>query len=201
MATNGKHSGREIQLRRYPNRRYYDATRSRYVTLQEIYTLILDGNDVQVTDAKTGEDITAKVLAQIILEHDAPKLQIFPIQLLHQLIRTNELLVRGFVESFFGNALLVFMESQRLFDRYLRIGLGDQHRDRGKPQQATAPRNAAVSTQDELEETKPSVHSPAEDEPAAENGADSIAEPSRPEPRRPAQPNRSIAENTATIKG
>lgn len=160
MTTNGKHSTEEIQLRRYPNRRYYDATRSRYVTLQEIYELILEGNDVQVTDAKTGEDITVKVLAQIILEHDSPKLQIFPIQLLHQLIRTNELLVRGFVESFFGNALLVFMESQRLFDRYLRLGLGKQPAEKGEVQQTATPLNAALPALDDAAEK--SVHHPAE---------------------------------------
>ena len=160
MAINGKSSPEEIRLRRYPNRRYYDTTRSRYVTLQEIHGLILEGNDVQVTDAKTGEDITAKVLAQIILEHDSPKLQIFPIQLLHQLIRTNELLVRGFVESFFGNALLVFMESQRLFDRYLRLGLGPRRADDGGVQQTTPPSSAAPPEAcDAVEEN---VLSPAE---------------------------------------
>ena len=59
-------------LKKYPNRRYYDTTQSRHITLDEIYAMIRGGVDVHVTDSKTGEDITAKVLAQIILEHDPP---------------------------------------------------------------------------------------------------------------------------------
>ena len=89
----------QIELRKYPNRRYYDVTRSRHVTLEEIYSLIRSGRNVHVTDSKTGDDLTAKVLAQIILEHDPPKLGIFPVELLHQLIRTNEPIVRDFVEQ------------------------------------------------------------------------------------------------------
>jgi polyhydroxyalkanoate synthesis repressor PhaR len=115
-----------IELRKYPNRRYYDVTRSRHVTLEEIYALIRNGRDVHVTDSKTGDDLTAKVLAQIILEHDPPKLGIFPVELLHQLIRTNEPIVRDFVDKYFNQALKAFLSSQRQFDLYLRQALGLQ---------------------------------------------------------------------------
>jgi len=118
-------SGR-VDLRKYPNRRYYDSTRSRHVTLEEIYHMVRDGSDVHVTDSKSGEDITAQVLAQIILEHDAPKLGFFPVELLHQLIRANEPLMRDFVDKYFNQALTMFLESQRQFDRYLRQSLGLQ---------------------------------------------------------------------------
>ena len=57
-----------VQLRRYPNRRYYDAARSQHLTLEDIFRLICDGHEVQVSDSKTGEDITVRVLAQLILE-------------------------------------------------------------------------------------------------------------------------------------
>ncbi|MEN6495426.1 MAG: polyhydroxyalkanoate synthesis regulator DNA-binding domain-containing protein [Thermoguttaceae bacterium] len=116
----------QIELRKYPNRRYYDGSRSRHATLEEIYGMIRAGHDVHVTDSKTGEDITAKVLAQIILEHDPPKLTIFPVDLLHQVIRANEPLVRDFVDKYFNQALRAFLESQRQFDRYLRQTLGLQ---------------------------------------------------------------------------
>jgi polyhydroxyalkanoate synthesis repressor PhaR len=117
-------SDRQVQLRKYPNRRYYDVTRSQYVTLEGIYGAIRDGLDVHVTDSKTGEDITAKVLAQIILDHDSPKLGFFPVALLHQLIRANEPLVRDFVDKYFCQALEAFLDSQRQFDHYLRQTLG-----------------------------------------------------------------------------
>jgi polyhydroxyalkanoate synthesis repressor PhaR len=113
-----------IDLRKYPNRRYYDTSRSRHVTLEEIYEMIRSGSDVHVTDSKSGDDITAKVLAQIILEQDPPKLGMFPVELLHQVIRANEPLVRDFVDKYFNQALSAFLESQRQFDRYLRQALG-----------------------------------------------------------------------------
>lgn len=109
-----------LELRKYPNRRYYDTTRSRHVTLEEIQTLIRDGNEIRVTDSKSGEDITAKVLAQIILELDTPKLHIFPVPLLHRLIRANEELVRDFVDKYFNQALNCFLDSQRQFEQYFR---------------------------------------------------------------------------------
>jgi polyhydroxyalkanoate synthesis repressor PhaR len=112
-----------IALRKYPNRRYYDAAQSRHVTLEEIHGMICDGAEVSVADSKTGEDITAKVLAQIILEHDAPKLAVFPVELLHQVIRANEPLVRDFMEKFFHQAYSLFMNSQRQFEQYLRDAL------------------------------------------------------------------------------
>jgi polyhydroxyalkanoate synthesis repressor PhaR len=115
-----------IELRKYPNRRYYDVTRSRHVTLEEIYSLIRNGRDVHVTDSKTGDDLTAKVLAQIILEQDPPKLGIFPVELLHQLIRANEPIVRDFVDKYFNQALKAFLVSQRQFDLYLRQAMGLQ---------------------------------------------------------------------------
>ena len=59
-----------IELRRYPNRRYYDSTRSQHLTLDDIYRLVRDGYSVTVSDSKSGDDITARVLTQLILEHD-----------------------------------------------------------------------------------------------------------------------------------
>ena len=113
-----------IELRRYPNRRYYDSTRSQHLTLDDIYRLVRDGYSVAVSDSKSGEEITARVLTQLILEHDPPKLAAFPAELLHQIIRSNESLLRDFVEKYFSRALTVFLKSQREFDQYLGQTLG-----------------------------------------------------------------------------
>ncbi len=114
----------QILLRKYRNRRYYDTTRSLHVSLEDIYQLIVDGHDVQVTDVNSGEDITAKVLAQIILEHDPAKLGVFPAELLHRVIRANEPLIREFIDRYFNQFLRAYLESQREFDRYLRRAMG-----------------------------------------------------------------------------
>ncbi len=113
-----------ILVRKYRNRRYYDTTRSLHITLEAICQLIHDGHDVQVTDVQSGEDITAKVLAQIILEQEPGKLGVFPTELLHRVIRANEPLIREFVDRYFNQFLRAYVESQRESDRYLRQAMG-----------------------------------------------------------------------------
>ena len=136
----------QLEIKKYPNRRYYDATRSKHVTLEQIHSLILDGHDVRVVDSKTGEDITGKVLVQIILDHDPAKLGIFPGELLHKVIRSNELLVNDFVDKYFSQALRAFLDSQKQFDDYLRrvVGLtGEAQAGQALPPQAFMPSVAA----------------------------------------------------------
>ena len=115
---------RRLQIRKYPNRRYYDSTRSRHLTLEEIYAAIREGYEIEVLDSKTGDDITARVLAQMIIELDPPKLGIFPVPLLHRLLRANEQLVTDFTQKYFNQALEAFLDSQRKFEQSLRNTLG-----------------------------------------------------------------------------
>jgi polyhydroxyalkanoate synthesis repressor PhaR len=88
-----------LQIRKYSNRRLYDATRSRHITADDLYQLVRDGHDVVVTDSATGADITHQVLTQMILERDSPKLEVFPTTLLHEIIRANQQMWRRFVEQ------------------------------------------------------------------------------------------------------
>jgi len=111
---------RKLEIKKYPNRRYYDATHSRHLTLEEIRALIQQGYDLTVTDAKTGADITAPVLTQIILELETSKLDSFPVPLLVRLIRMNDLLVKDFIEKYFNQALKSFFEYQQQFEEQIR---------------------------------------------------------------------------------
>jgi polyhydroxyalkanoate synthesis repressor PhaR len=115
-----------ILLRKYRNRRYYDSTRSLHVTLEDIYELVRAGHDIQVTDSQTGEDITPRVLAQIILEQDPLKLDVFPVEFLHRVIRANEPLIREFMDRYFSQFLEAYLDSQRQLSEYVRqtMGLG-----------------------------------------------------------------------------
>src|SRR6478735_819048 len=108
-----------LRIRKYPNRRYYDSTRSRHLTLEEIYAAIREGYEIEVLDSKTGDDITARVLAQMIIELDPPKLGIFPVPLLHRLLRANEQLVTDFTKKYFNQALEAFLDSQKKFEQSL----------------------------------------------------------------------------------
>ncbi|MBS0486064.1 MAG: polyhydroxyalkanoate synthesis regulator DNA-binding domain-containing protein, partial [Proteobacteria bacterium] len=56
-------------IKKYPNRRLYDTEISSYITLEEVRQLVIDGEEFEVRDAKTGDDLTRSVLLQIIAEH------------------------------------------------------------------------------------------------------------------------------------
>jgi len=113
-------SDRILEIKKYPNRRYYDATHSRHLTLEEIRALIQQGYDIRVVDAKTSADITGQVLTQIILELDTPKLDSLPVPLLVRLIRMNDQLVKDFIEKYFNQALKSFFEYQRQIEQQIR---------------------------------------------------------------------------------
>ena len=75
-----------IVIKKYENRRLYDTTNSRYVNLEEVAQLLQQGNDVQVVDAASGEDITRLILTQIIVEDAKTPDSSFPLDLLRQMV-------------------------------------------------------------------------------------------------------------------
>ena len=75
-----------VVIRKYDNRRLYDTTNSRYVNLEEVAQLLQQGNDVQVIDASSGEDITRLILTQIIVEDAKTAESSFPLYLLRQMV-------------------------------------------------------------------------------------------------------------------
>jgi polyhydroxyalkanoate synthesis repressor PhaR len=90
--TNDRTSGGDaVQIKRYPNRRFYDRTGRKYVTLQEIEDLVHRGKNVDVRDSKSDEDLTRLVLAQILIERHPDRMELFPIGLLHLMLRSNDL--------------------------------------------------------------------------------------------------------------
>jgi len=113
-------NARRLEIKKYPNRRYYDATHSRHLTLDEIRKLVQQGYDVHVIDARTSADITAQVLTQIILELDTPKVDSLPVPLLVRLIRVNDQLVKDFIEKYFNQALKSFLDYQRQVEEQIR---------------------------------------------------------------------------------
>ena len=117
-------NSKRLEIRKYPNRRYYDVTHSRHLTLEDIRSMVQDGYNIRVTDSKTSTDITAKVLAQIILELDAEKIEVFPVSLLTRLIRVNDRLVHDFMERYFEQAMSMFMQYREQFEKQLGGGDG-----------------------------------------------------------------------------
>ena len=113
-------AGKRLEIKKYANRRYYDATHSRHLTLDEIRTLIQQGYDLTVLDARSGADITAQVLTQIILELDTSKIDSLPVPLLVRIIRMNDQLVKDFIEKYFNQALQSFLDYQRRVEEQIR---------------------------------------------------------------------------------
>jgi polyhydroxyalkanoate synthesis repressor PhaR len=104
-----------ITIKKYANRRLYNTGTSTYVTLEDLATMVKNGEDFVVYDAKTGEDITRSVLAQIIFEQENKEGQnLLPINFLRQLIR------------FYGDSM------QMLVPRYLEVSLESLTREQEK---------------------------------------------------------------------
>ena len=120
MDRSNKKSQTTLEIRKYPNRRYYDATRSRHLSLEQIHKLIHEGNDIRVVDAKSGEDITIKVLTQILLEYEPVKLGLFSSELLIRTIRVKDRLLGDFVDLYFRQAFEAFCHSRSQFERALQ---------------------------------------------------------------------------------
>lgn len=105
-------TGEVVVLKKYGNRRIYDTTSSRYVTLGEVEAMVQQGKDILVKDARTGEDITKEILVQLLLERDGARAAL-PTGLLKQAVRlANSPLKEGLVKSL-QEGLDTFMQSQR----------------------------------------------------------------------------------------
>jgi len=82
-------------IRKYPNRRLYDTSAGRYVNLDDVAALVRQGAELQVVDAKTGEDVTRVVLTQIIVEDAKVQPAGLPLELLKGLILATDRAVRS----------------------------------------------------------------------------------------------------------
>ena len=83
---NGKGGGDTVVIKKYANRRLYNTSTSAYVTLEDLATMVREGVDFVVYDAKTNDDLTRQVLTQIIFEEESRGEALLPVQFLRQLI-------------------------------------------------------------------------------------------------------------------
>jgi polyhydroxyalkanoate synthesis repressor PhaR len=113
-----------VVVKKYANRRLYNTATSSYVTLEDLATMIKEGGDFVVYDAKTGEDITRSVLTQIIVEQEQKGQNLLPISFLRQLISfygdSMQFLVPGYLEQ----AMVAFARNQEQMRNSLRATFG-----------------------------------------------------------------------------
>jgi len=101
-----------ISIKRYPNRRLYDRQARRYITLQDLEDLVLGGKQIEVRESRTGEDLTRSILTQILLERHPEKMELFPVAMLHGILRANDL-VLDFLRSYLRQSLAILEQMQQ----------------------------------------------------------------------------------------
>ena len=95
-------------IKKYPNRRLYDTVESRYITLDDIRRLVLEGIDFVVVDKKTQGDITRSILLQVIAEQEHGGEPLMSRDFLSQMIRSYGGAMSGMVGSYLEQSLKVF---------------------------------------------------------------------------------------------
>jgi polyhydroxyalkanoate synthesis repressor PhaR len=114
-----------ITIKKYANRRLYNTGTSTYVTLEDLAAMVKKGEDFTVYDAKTGEDITRSVLAQIIFEQENKEGQnLLPIAFLRQLIRFYGDSMQMLVPRFLEVSLESFTREQEKFREHMAQAFG-----------------------------------------------------------------------------
>ena len=114
-----------IMIKKYANRRLYNTGSSTYVTLEDLATMVKAGEEFVVQDAKSGEDITRSVLAQIIFDQEAKEGQnLLPIAFLRQLIKFYGDSMQAMVPSYLEHSMNSFAAEQEKMREQMTKALG-----------------------------------------------------------------------------
>lgn len=107
--------GREshpVIVKKYANRRLYNTKTSAYVTLDNLAGMVREGQDFVVVDAKSGDDLTRSVLAQIIFEQESRGETMLPVPFLRRLIGMYGDNMQSFVPSYLEASMDAFAKNQ-----------------------------------------------------------------------------------------
>ena len=102
----------ERVIKKYANRRLYDASQSRHITLDDIRNMVISGVRVKVVEDKTNEDITRLILLQVIADQEQFGRPILSTPLLESLIRFYGNSLQGFLSSYLEKSVETFMRQQ-----------------------------------------------------------------------------------------
>ncbi|MCA1465514.1 polyhydroxyalkanoate synthesis repressor PhaR [Bradyrhizobium sp. NBAIM18] len=113
-------SDQPTTIKKYANRRLYNTGTSTYVTLEDLAAMVKDGEDFLVYDAKTGDDITRSVLAQIIFEQENKAGQnLLPTTFLRQLIRFYGDSMQMVVPKYLEQSIATLPQEQEKFRKQI----------------------------------------------------------------------------------
>ncbi len=114
-----------IIIKKYANRRLYNTQTSSYVTLDHLCDMVKRGVEFEVRDARTGDDITRSVLAQIIFDEENKGQHLLPIQFLRQLIRFYGDSLQAFVPGYLEMSMDSFSKNQESMRDQFRSAFGN----------------------------------------------------------------------------
>lgn len=101
-----------LVVRKYKNRRLYDTDQSKHITREELLEIVRSGRNVQVQEAKTGEDVTVETLLQVLLSETGTSLNsTIPTEFVHFLIRGKQDNLSRFFRDFLPGAMQTFQSS------------------------------------------------------------------------------------------
>jgi polyhydroxyalkanoate synthesis repressor PhaR len=163
-------SGGPIIIKKYANRRLYDTSTSAYVTLEHLSALVREGKEFIVQDAKTGEDLTRAVLAQIIFEQENRKDGVLPVSFLRQLIQFYGDSFQSMLPAYLEMSMKSFSQQQEKWREYMQSALGSEERAKAFDEQVR--KNMAM-----FEETMKFF---APFAPPAQKGEDTSGKPAAP---------------------
>ena len=114
-----------IAIKKYANRRLYHTGTSTYVTLDDLAVMVKRGEDFVVSDAKSGDDITRSVLAQIIFEQEGKSGQnLLPVSFLRQLIGFYGDSMQSLVPTYLEHSIKALTENQQKFRDQMSTAFG-----------------------------------------------------------------------------
>jgi len=99
-------------IKKYPNRRLYDTEVSRYITLEDVRELVMQGVNFRVLDTSNSEDITRAILLQIMLEEESGGAPLFTATMLAQIIRFYGGTFQGLFSRYLEESLDIFAKQQ-----------------------------------------------------------------------------------------
>ncbi len=108
-----------VIIKKYANRRLYNTQTSAYVTLEDLYEMVRDGQDFAVQDAKTGEDLTRQTLTQIILEREAGGDALLPTEFLRNMIGFYDGNMRPVLQHYLTASMHSFIQNQDKMRTYV----------------------------------------------------------------------------------
>lgn len=106
-------------IKKYANRRLYDMTDKKYITLVDLKQLVLDDIAFKVVDAKTKEDITQSTLLQILIEQEAGAAPLFTTSLLRNFIKFYETKPSKLFTQQLEQAVVALQKQKDFFKDYM----------------------------------------------------------------------------------